>query len=172
MSNHRTRIKSWLIIDFIGLLIILLLLGLATLYLRQEIKPKSTSNYYAEFIKRYNPHLSTADVNTIIYEVNLCAIMSGIDIRIIYAIPANESGFNPEAISPDGKDQGMWQQHAPQWGPASFSITKDTRMACQILIYEKVKAHGDIFLTLRRYNSAKGGSAYAKKILQLARTIE
>lgn len=170
--NHGTRIKSWLIIDFIGLLILIIMLLIASLFFYQKIKPAPEPNYYFDFIKRHNANLTDKDIRTIINEVNICAAVSGIEIRILYQIIHNESTFNPEALSKDGNDQGLWQIHAPQWGPSNFSIIEDTRKACRILIYEKVRAKGSTYEMLRKYNSSKGGHQYAKNILDAARTIE
>lgn len=172
MNGHKTRIKSWLIIDFVGLMILIAMFTLASFFFYQKIRPTPEPNYYFKYVKSVNPALPNKDVSKLVEEVFLCSLISGIELRILYAIGTQESRLDPEALSPNGIDQGLWQINASQWGPSNFSITDDTRKACRILIYEKIKAHNNIYEMLRHYNSGKDGREYANKILQLARTIE
>ncbi len=120
----------------------------------------------APHLQRYSP--------TIQYE----AMQANVDPYLIVALIEHESGYNPRAIGPDGKDLGLMQlrttgtclEHRKHL-PAAFIMTPEYNIhsGATCLSHFVSKCHGNVLNALGKY-SGRGcrPSKYGKTIIRRA----
>ncbi|MDI3534456.1 MAG: hypothetical protein PWQ82_821 [Thermosediminibacterales bacterium] len=119
-------------------------------------------------IKKYNPDLSSEEINQIIKSVNKYSKKYNLPEDLIYAIIAAESGFDPY-IKGRHNDIGLMQileAHAASWargmklkyeGPETlFNIDNNIHMGTYILAFLMKKYDNDLEKVLAGYNWGYG----------------
>ncbi len=151
-----------------GLLILGLLLGGTSLaeptrFLQAYYRDEAYLNAYRQAVVYYNPHLGTAQVETVVTALLHYAHHYRLDPRLVTALMACESGFRPDALSSAGA-RGLGQLMpgtARDEGVDPDRIPSNIHGACRVLRrhldrYADRPGSLQLELALAAYNAGPG----------------
>ena len=122
-------------------------------------KPPTSVQYYANKIKTLNRSVSKYQANTIATHVLTKSRKYGLDPRLVFSLIAQESRFNPKAVSRVGA-RGLGQLMpgtAAQMGIRNpFDIAQNIEGTTRYLSQQLRKFGGDVTRALAAYNAGPG----------------
>lgn len=91
--------------------------------------------------------------------------------RVLAAMGAKESGFNPEAVGRAG-EVGAWQVIPKHWGHPGRSLSSQAKKSEEILRELVEASNGKLEQAVRKYNgSGPKAVRYAAHVMAMARSI-
>lgn len=139
----------------------------ATAVAKKPAAPVQSIAWYVQRIRQYNRGISAATAQKIASLVLGKGNKYGVDPRLVFALIAQESRFNPHAVSPVGA-RGLGQLMpgtAAQLGVSNpFDITQNIDGTVRYLATQLKRFGGDMRKALAAYNAGPGNVAKYKGI--------